>query len=419
MALLEFVNHASYVLRVGETSLLHDPWIDGPAFDFGWDLLVPTKFGTEDFSSISHIWFSHEHPDHFNPANLRAIPADQRAKTTVLYQNSIDHRVAKFCKAAGFKEVIELEPNKWVSIAPGLDIVCTPHDNGDSWIAARTPNGLILNVNDCVITSAKQCQKILDRVGPVHLLATQFSYASWVGNLGDHQATATAAAKKLGWMKTQIDTFRPKYVLPFASFVYFSHQENFFLNEDMTTIEAAVKFIREQTSVTPVVLSPGDRWDLGSDPPAVSSAIQKYMDARQQILSHGFLYRSQPIPAETLCSNGQKFVEKLRTKNGAVVRLLLPALVHVDDLNTAVRISASGVQLNRTPRDKCDIACTSDALNYCFLNEWGGRTLDINARFQVPPRGHYWKFKAWATLASFNSRGEGFWQILRTIAGRF
>ncbi len=418
MAILDFVNHASYVLRIGQTSLLHDPWIDGPAFDCGWDLLVPTNFGADDFKSITHIWFSHEHPDHFSPANLKAIPPGERAKISVLYQNSIDHRVAKFCKSAGFKEVIELEPKRWVRVTPDLEIVCTPHDNGDSWIAARTPNGLILNVNDCVITSKKQCQKILDVVGPVHLLATQFSYANWVGNPGDHVAAARAAAEKLSWMKTQIDTFRPKYVLPFASFVYFSHQDNFFLNEDMTTVEAAVRFICRETSVTPLVLFAGDRWDLDVDPPEVSSSIQKYADAREKVLAKGFIHSSKRIPLETLTSHGDKFVENLQKKNGWIIRMLPPALVHVVDLNATVKISALGVRQNRAPREKCDIACTSDALDYCFLNEWGGRTLDINARFQVPAGGHYWKFKTWASLASFNSRGEGFREILRTIANR-
>lgn len=418
MATLEFVNHASYVLRVGQTALLHDPWLDGPAFDCGWDLLVPSRFGTEDFKSITHIWFSHEHPDHFSPANLKAIPADQRAKITVLYQNSIDHRVAKFCKSAGFKEVIELEPNKWIKVAPEVEIVCTPHDNGDSWIAERTPNGLILNVNDCVITSKKQCQKILDLVGPVQLLATQFSYANWVGNLGDHAAAAAAAAEKLSWMKTQIDIFCPKYVLPFASFVYFSHQENFFLNEDMTTIDAAVKFIREETAVTPVVFFPADRWDLAFDPPEVSSAIQKYAEAREKVLAQGFIHGSKRIPLETLTSHGDKFVDNLKKKNGWIISMFPSVLVHLDDLNATLKFSSSGIRPNQAPRGKCDIACTSDALDYCFLNEWGGRTLDINARFQVPPNGHYWKFKTWATLANFNSRGEGFGQILATIANR-
>ncbi len=399
--------------------MLHDPWIDGPAFDFGWDLLVPSKFGAEDFESISHIWFSHEHPDHFSPANLKAIPPDQRAKITILYQNSADHRVAKFCRSAGFKEVIELEPNHWVTIAPGLEILCTPHDNGDSWIATRTSNGLILNLNDCVIKSAQQCRKILRQVGAVHILATQFSYANWVGNPGDHRAAAAAASEKLSWMKTQIDNLQPTYVLPFASFVYFSHQDNFFVNDAMTTIEAAVKFIREETAGSPVVLFPGDRWDLDStDPPEPRSAIQKYGDARDRMMSQGFRHRSQSIPLEVLISHGRQFVESMRAKNGWVVRALFPTLVHIDDHNATLRISGAGVELKPAARDICDIACKSDALNYCFLNEWGGRTLDINARFEVPSKGHYWKFKAWATLANFNSRSEGLREILSTIANR-
>ncbi len=419
MSLLEFVNHASYVLRTGQTSLLHDPWIDGPAFDFGWDLLVPSNFGAKDFKSISHIWFSHEHPDHFSPANLKAIPADQREKITILYQDSADHRVATFCRSIGFKEVIELDPNHWVNIAPGIETLCTPHDNGDSWIATRTPNGLILNLNDCVVKSARQCRKILREVGTVHLLCTQFSYANWVGNPGDHRVAAAAAAEKLRWMKTQIDTLKPTYVLLFASFVYFSHQDNFFMNDDMTTIEEAVNFVREETTASPVALFPGDRWDLDSgDPPEPNAAIQRYADARARMVSQGFRHSSQSVPLETLISNGQQFVESIRAKNGWVVRALFPTLAHVDDYHATLRISAAGVELKSAPRDACDIACKSDALNYCFMNEWGGRTLDINARFQAPANGHYWKFKAWATLANFNTRREGLGEILSTIASR-
>jgi hypothetical protein len=187
----------------------------------------------------------------------------------------------------------------------------------------------------------------------------------------------------------------------------------------MTTIEDAVKVIREETAASPVVLFPGDRWELdSSDAPETNSAIQKYVDARDRIVSQGFRHRSQGIPLETLLSHGQRFVEAMRAKNGWIARVLFPTLVHVDDHHVTLRISGTGVEVNPAARDMCDIACKSDALDYCFLNEWGGRTLDINGRFQVPAKGRYWKFKAWATLASFNSRREGLTEIIGTVVNR-
>ena len=202
-------------------------------------------------------------------------------------------------------------------------------------------------------------------------------------------------------------------------FVFFSHEDNVFLNPGMTTIEAAVEFIRKETAGFPVVLFPGDQWDLAGAPPDRSSALQKYADARNIALSQGFRHRSKSVSLERLVSEGDKFVQKLRAQNGWIVRTLPPARVHIDDHKATLEISASGVELKSSPRETCHIACKSDALDYCFMNEWGGRTLDINARFQVPPRGHYWRFKAWATLANFNSRDEGLVQILATMLLRF
>lgn len=186
----------------------------------------------------------------------------------------------------------------------------------------------------------------------------------------------------------------------------------------MTTIESAVQFIREQTQAPPLVLYPSDRWDLPAGAPDAAHALRKYAEARQRTLSEGFRHCSQKVPLDALILHGERLVSRLRERNGWMTRALLPTVIYVDDHNTALKVSAGGVGAVSVPRDRCDLACKSDALDYCFLNDWGGRTLDINARFYAPPSGRYWKFKAWATLASFNSRGEGFAEILKTITER-
>src|SRR5271157_905180 len=101
--LLEWVNHASYILRSGPVSLITDPWIEGPAFNGGWRLIAPSKLRYDDFKDITHIWFSHEHPDHFNPPNLRCIPEELRSRITVLFHETKDKRVLSVCQDLGFR----------------------------------------------------------------------------------------------------------------------------------------------------------------------------------------------------------------------------------------------------------------------------------------------------------------------------
>src|SRR4051812_15373533 len=67
---IEFVNHASIIVDHDNIRLLCDPWTEGTAFHNGWSLLAKSKFTFDDYKNITHIWFSHEHPDHFSPPNI-------------------------------------------------------------------------------------------------------------------------------------------------------------------------------------------------------------------------------------------------------------------------------------------------------------------------------------------------------------
>src|SRR5262245_14431114 len=105
---IEWVNHASFVIRAGNACIILDPWIEGSVFDESWSLLSPSVFKYSDFEEITHIWFSHEHPDHFFPPNLMRIPAVIRSRIRIVFQTTIDRRVVSFCRKLGFAEVVEL-----------------------------------------------------------------------------------------------------------------------------------------------------------------------------------------------------------------------------------------------------------------------------------------------------------------------
>jgi hypothetical protein len=100
--LMRWVNHASFLLETGKIKLICNPWIEGTAFNNGWRLVSPTKCACQDFAGVTHIWFSHEHPDHFSPSNLHSIPEEFRRRITVLFRRTEDKRSIKVCAAMGF-----------------------------------------------------------------------------------------------------------------------------------------------------------------------------------------------------------------------------------------------------------------------------------------------------------------------------
>lgn len=171
---IEFVNHASLIFSYDGINLITDPWLEGSVFQDGWSHLSKTKFPYSEFNRITHIWFSHEHPDHFFPPNVKSIPEELRKNITVLYQQTNDKKVIEFCKKLNFKNVIELLPEKEVTLTSKFKIINGPF-NDDSWLCIKTDKCILLNTNDCVINQPDQAKEIHTIIGNINILLTQFS----------------------------------------------------------------------------------------------------------------------------------------------------------------------------------------------------------------------------------------------------
>ena len=89
----------------------------------------------------------------------------------------------------------------------------------------------MLNLNDCAEGDEAELREIARAHRPDRLLLTQFSYAAWKGGRANAHFRELAARRKLETIAAQIHALKPRHVVPFASFVYFSNEENSYLND--------------------------------------------------------------------------------------------------------------------------------------------------------------------------------------------
>src|SRR3546814_1259442 len=82
----------------------------------------------------------------------------------------------------------------------------------------ETQDVTILNVNDCILETPERLQTIKRHVSRCDILFTQFSYANWEDRRDNPQARRDLAAEKLRRITLQCEAFRPRFVVPFASF---------------------------------------------------------------------------------------------------------------------------------------------------------------------------------------------------------
>ena len=288
---IEFVNHASVLISHGDVGLLSDPWYVGPAFHKGWALLVetPEERIDEVLRRTTHIWVSHEHPDHFSvPFFKRWGDVIRERGIGLLFQDIDDQRVANFLRKERLP-LTELTLGKPQDLGSDVSVTCLKDEFYDSALSVRAGGTHVLNLNDCAVGSVARAREVRDAVGTCDVLLTQFSYAAWKGGRGNRDWRVTAALQKLSNIKVQAEVLEPSLVIPFASFVSFAHERNAYLNDAANTPDAVVDAF-EDAPFAVQVMQPGDICDGRFDAQA-SSAAQAFWraihaDAQPALMSY-------------------------------------------------------------------------------------------------------------------------------------
>jgi hypothetical protein len=292
----------------------------------------------------------------------------------------------------------------------------------------RTPEITVLNLNDCGIDTRESAAEVRRQVGRVDVLATQFSYASWQGNPADSYKRRRRADRVMATVQFQIEELQPRWVIPFASFVWFCHEENFFINDEMNRIGDVAERIAANSASTPLVMYPGDSWQVGA-PYDSGPAIAAYeADLRSAMDGTRPLVRTRDVvPAESLIELADAFTTECFKKVGRRLAVFHVTLWNLEKLWLGSKLGAlnsaaigawrvlsgrmessyifvsdhgqsysfsltDGLGRADRPREQCDAVVSSESLAVCFKLPWGGETLRINGRFEAPPDGRDYRF---------------------------
>jgi hypothetical protein len=407
---ITLINHACVKIAMGGVAVLCDPWIDGPVFNFGWDLLIKTPMDIDAImAGVTHIWISHEHPDHFSPKFLEEIARQYAGRVPILFQKTRDRRVKTFCESRGFA-VIEL-PDRVRRPLGGIEVMCGTSEFYDSWLFLSDGSARVLNLNDCRERDDSALRKLSRCVGPLDVLLTQFSYAAWKGGTADAHYRALAARQKLDVVAAQTRILRPRYVVPFASFIYFSNQENAYLNDRVNQPDDAHAAIAAAGG-QPEILFPGDCWD-SNKPDDETAARERYHEVYAGLPSLPLRPPGDTVPLAVLEREFADYRAKIYAKNSRLLIGLLrhlpvlgafrPVTIRLTDLDTLVSVSVvDGFAV--VPRGEPDAAMHSSSLSFIFRNEFGYDTLTVNGRFDATPAGFARMTKSLA-IGSLNAMG--------------
>jgi hypothetical protein len=395
---VELVNHACLSFGGGDRPLVIDPWLSGRAFDDGWALVAPTGRTLADLDPAV-IWFSHEHPDHFSPADLQQVDPAARVGVTVAARAGADRKMLDYCDGLGYR-TLDLAPGETYELVPGISAQCGSAGT-DSWLLVTQDGHRYLDLNDCQFRTPESLAELRRAVGgPVDVLATQFSFANWVGNPGDEVAPAIAQRWIDEHVARQIDAVRPTTVLLCASFVYFCHAENHWMNRAFRGVGPAMDHVRA-CGAEPLVLAPGGRWRPG-DPVTCDGALRFWTDAWARALAAPPVV-APPCNQADLQAALDSMLARLERDNDLALLAteidLEPTWIRVTDLGVRLRLDVLGASQFMPSGDEWDVSLSAAALAAVLKNPWGRGTLTINGRFTAN----------YATLARFFAQTQLFY----------
>jgi len=398
---ITFVNHASICVTAGSVSILSDPWYFGSAFHNGWSLLCENSDDEigRIIDSITHIWISHEHPDHFSiPFFKKYSTKLKKNKITILFQKTKDQRVVNFLRKLGLN-VNELNFNRRVDLSDEVTISCFKDGLYDSALLIESFGEKILNLNDCVTRTIKDAKRIFNQTGHVDFLATQFSYAAWKGGKSNKQWREFAAQEKINAIRVQNKVFRPKYILPFASFIYFSNDRNFYLNDSVNTPKKIINNMSDD-SINLIFMKPYDVFG-GVNSEHNSDKAITFWEERFNNLNKTKKLGHDKIPIEALEISFEKFLLNLKNNNNLfLIRMLSylpllnfckPLVIELDDIEETVKIDLQKMEFETNQKSKVDLKMSSDSLNFIFINQFGFDTLTVNGCFDEKNHGGFIK----------------------------
>lgn len=388
---IKFVNHASVLISDGTISILSDPWYEGSAFNHGWKLLYEleqTKID-EILKMTTHIWISHEHPDHFSIPFFRKFANTLiRHNIIILFQKTQDKRVFNFLMTLGLR-VQEIEFNKKIYLTKKFIITCIKDGFYDSGLLIESHNERILNLNDCEVTTTNRAKEVLNITGEIDVLLTQFSFAAWKGGENNVKWRKEAANDKIKTMQLQINTFKPKFTIPFASFIIFANKNNFYLNDSINK-PGQLKEKLNLYGGELIILKPNDI--LGGENQCLDeiAAIefwnQKYQDA---LKNKPIIYTS--VNLENLKDSFEKYFTRIHKNNNILlikvirtlspVRVFKPLTINLYDLNVNLTFDYVQKTFSITSRSAM-LSMHSASLDFIFKNSFGFDTLTVNGCFE-------------------------------------
>ncbi len=416
---IKLINHSSVQILNENLSILTDPWYSGSAFNNGWSLLYENDHEdvVKTLNNTNYIYISHEHPDHFSIKFFKEYKdIIKKNNIKILFQETDDKRVEKFLKSLELNLIL-LKHKVAHSFDENNSLTLIKQGHIDSAFLYETKNNYHLNINDCnfIDSEIKEIKSLIKDENKNVVLYIQFSYASFRPT---EEWLKKAAAYKLNNIKKLSNIFNCSLVIPYASFFYFSHEENQDLKKWSNNCSTLKRYL-ENNNLQFCIFNPHLDFHtvdelIGNNNLRnnLSTKSQKFWD--QKIKDSKILFKEKP-KENINKENINLFLERLKKNNNICLLFLIRFLsfkklfgdLYVKINNSEKVYIVNFFQVKETSYEKFDISMSSEAFNLFLLQPFGLESLLVSGRLKCKNNIGMRKLTSSIGITTINLSGYG------------
>ena len=196
-----------------------------------------------------------------------------------------------------------------------------------------------------------------------------------------------AALDKIKSIRNQIKCFKPKFVIPFASYMYFCNLENFYMNDSVNTPETIFEIFKDYSSKI-IIMKPWDLFNFKDYENKSSinfwqkkiNGVNKKNTIVPKIINPNILEEAFKAYRKRILLNNNIFLIKL-FYYFSPFKFFSPIYVFIEDLKKTFEVDFVKNRFLMTSK-KPILKMRSDSLLFIFKNQFGWDTINVNARFE-------------------------------------
>jgi hypothetical protein len=385
------IAHACIRIESQHSLMLCDPWFSGYAFNDGWRLEPVPDPDKISLDGLTHIWISHEHPDHLHFPTLKAI-ADRidPASVEVLFQATNSKKVFNALSGIGFTRHRVLRHLERSQIDEQIQVFVYAHRHLDSCLGVIFEGkNALLNINDTEL-NLQDCKIIRQKFGTFRVLFNQFSIAGFEGYF-DREQMEINRVEVLDKLVQHHRNLGADITVPFASYMSFAKLDNHELNEFANTSLDAKAHLESYGCQCVLIAPTSGRSGLDDiDADDATDYYRRYYRTRKLQVDS---VESVAIEDCALAFARRTGIWKSNT-NPFIYGKIREVTAYVEDLRVCVALDFQQCQL--LPREDlssmdCDLRINSQPLYQAFFTLFGIQTLGVSGRYRFERQVPSWK----------------------------